>query len=47
MGHLMAAYTVFWGVVVGLLFSIWLRQRQLERALTALQARLGEGDDDE
>lgn len=40
MGYLVAAYTVCWGVIVGLLLSIWLRQHRIEREIAALQARL-------
>jgi hypothetical protein len=38
--YLAVAYAVFWGVTFALVFSMWARQRQLERKLSALQARL-------
>jgi len=36
--YLVAAYAVFWGLTFALVFSIWARQRRLERELQALQA---------
>lgn len=35
--YLVAAYTVFWGLTFVLVFSIWARQRRLERELEALR----------
>lgn len=43
--YLVVAYAVFWGVTFALVFSIWARQRRLERDLSALQAHLGEGEE--
>ncbi len=37
--YLVAAYAVFWGLTFALVFSIWARQRRLERELRALQER--------
>lgn len=43
--YLVAAYTVFWGLTFALVFSIWARQRRMERELRALQeARKSETD---
>ncbi len=39
MSYLFAAYAVFWGLTFALVFSIWIRQRRLERELKALQER--------
>jgi hypothetical protein len=38
--YLLAAYAVFWALTFSLVFSIWLRQRRLERDIAALQALL-------
>ena len=38
--YLVAAYTVFWALTFVLVFSIWIRQRRLEREITALAERL-------
>ncbi len=35
--YLVAAYGVFWGLTFALVFSIWARQRRMERELRALQ----------
>ncbi|MBC7228519.1 MAG: heme exporter protein CcmD [Thermoflexales bacterium] len=35
--YLVAAYAVFWGLTFVLVFSIWARQRRMERELRALQ----------
>lgn len=35
--YLVAAYAVFWGLTFALVFSIWNRQRRLERELEALR----------
>ncbi len=40
--YLVAAYAVFWALTFVLVFSIWARQRRLEREIAALEARLGE-----
>jgi len=40
--YLLSAYIVFWALTFVLVFSIWARQRRLEREVAALQARLGE-----
>ncbi|MCX7855882.1 MAG: CcmD family protein [Anaerolineae bacterium] len=37
--YLVAAYAVFWGLTFALVFSIWARQRRMERELRALQER--------
>lgn len=37
MVYLFAAYAVFWGLTFALVFSIWARQRRLERQLKELQ----------
>lgn len=43
--YLVAAYAVFWGLTFALVFSIWARQRRMERELRALQeARKSEID---
>jgi CcmD family protein len=44
--YLLAAYAVFWALTFVLVFSIWARQRRLERELEALEARLGAGEQD-
>lgn len=38
--YLVLAYAVFWGLTFVLVFSIWFRQRRLERELRELAARL-------
>ena len=44
--YLVAAYAVFWGFTFALVFSVWARQRRLEREIAALTAHLGaEGGD--
>ena len=40
--YLVVAYAVFWALTFVLVFSIWARQRRLEREIAALAARLGE-----
>ena len=40
--YLVAAYAVFWALTFVLVFSVWARQRRLEREIAALQASLGE-----
>jgi len=35
--YLVAAYAVFWGLTFALVFSIWARQRRLERELETLK----------
>ena len=40
--YLVAAYAVFWALTFVLVFSIWARQRRLEREIAALEARLVE-----
>ena len=42
--YLLSAYVVFWGLTFVLVFSIWVRQRRLEREIAALAARLGEDE---
>ncbi len=44
--YLVAAYAVFWGLTFVLVFSIWARQRRLEREIVALAARLGDSTED-
>lgn len=47
LAYLVAAYAVFWGFTFVLVFSIWARQRRVEREIAALRARLEkEGSDD-
>ena len=41
---LLSAYAVFWALTFVLVFSIWARQRRLEREIAALAARLGEAE---
>lgn len=42
--YLGAAYAVFWALTFVLVFSMWARQRRIEREIAALKARLdGEG----
>jgi uncharacterized membrane protein len=40
MVYLAAAYSVFWLLTFVLVFSVWVRQRRLERDIAALQDRL-------
>ena len=40
--YLVAAYAVFWTLTFILVFSMWARQRRLERDIAALKARLDE-----
>ena len=40
--YLVAAYAVFWALTFALVFSIWARQRRLEREIAALEAHLRE-----
>ena len=42
--YLVAAYAVFWALTFVLVFSIWVRQRRLEREIAALAARLSEDE---
>jgi CcmD family protein len=44
--YLLAAYAVFWVVTFALVFSIWARQRRLEREIAALADRLREEEQD-
>ena len=44
--YLVAAYAVFWALTFVLVFSIWARQRRLEREIKALEALLGAGERD-
>jgi CcmD family protein len=45
--YLVAAYAIFWALTFVLVFSVWARQRKLEREITALAARMGENEQDE
>ena len=38
--YLLAAYMVFWLLTFALVFSIWVRQRRLEREIVALVDKL-------
>ena len=38
--YLVASYAIFWALTFVLVFSIWFRQRRLEREIAALQALL-------
>jgi uncharacterized membrane protein len=40
LSYLATAYGVFWALTFVLVFSIWVRQRRLEREIAALAARL-------
>ena len=40
MVYLAAAYAVFWLLTFVLVFSMWVRQRRLERDIAALHAKL-------
>lgn len=44
--YLVAAYIVFWALPLLLLYSIWARQRQVERQLLDLAERLRSDDSD-
>ena len=44
--YLVAAYAVFWTLTFVLVFSIWARQRRLEREIEELEAQLGVGERD-
>lgn len=43
--YLLSAYIVFWVLPFVLVFSIWARQRRLEREIAALAARLEEDEE--
>jgi CcmD family protein len=45
LSYLLAAYIVFWALTFVLVFSIWARQRRLEREITALAAQLKENEE--
>jgi CcmD family protein len=38
--YLVSAYAILWALTFILVFSMWVRQRRLEREIAALQARL-------
>ena len=40
--YLTAAYAVFWTLTFVLILSIWVRQRRLERKISALKAQLAD-----
>lgn len=40
--YLVAAYGVFWAFTFVLVFSIWARQRRVERQIAVLLSRLGD-----
>jgi hypothetical protein len=42
--YLVAAYAVFWGLTFALVFSIWARQRRLERDLETLLKKAQSSD---
>jgi hypothetical protein len=42
---LVAAYVVFWLLPFGLIVSIWLRQRRIDREIEALGRRVRKGGD--
>ncbi len=44
LSYLLAAYGVFWALTFVLVFSVWSRQRRLERDIAALVERLGEDE---
>jgi uncharacterized membrane protein len=44
LSYLVSAYVVFWALTFVLVLSIWIRQRRLEREITALASRLGEDE---
>ena len=43
--YLVAAYAIFWALTFVLVFSIWARQRRLQREIADLEARLEESGD--
>ena len=45
LSYLLAAYIVFWALTFVLVFSIWARQRRLEREIAALAAQLKENEE--
>jgi CcmD family protein len=45
--YLVAAYAVFWTLTFVLVFSMWARQRRLQREIADLASRLGEPGDAE
>ena len=46
LAYLLSAYAVFWVLTFALVFSIWARQRRLEREIAALADRLSEEERD-
>jgi len=40
--YLVAAYAMFWGLTFVLVFSIWARQRRMEREIDLLRAQMRE-----
>jgi len=46
LAYLLSAYAVFWILTFVLVFSIWARQRRLEREIAALADRLREEERD-
>jgi len=40
LSYLFTAYAIFWSLTFVLVFSIWARQRRLDRDVTALRERL-------
>lgn len=42
--YLLSAYIVFWVMTFVLVFSIWARQRRLEREIAALAERLEQSE---
>jgi uncharacterized membrane protein len=44
--YLVVAYAVFWALTFVLVFSIWVRQRRLERDIAALAARLDKEEEE-
>jgi uncharacterized membrane protein len=44
--YLLVAYAVFWALTFVLVFSIWARQRRLERDIAALAARLDKDEEE-
>ena len=45
--YLVAAYTVFWALTFALVFSIWFRQRKLEREIEMLAEEQEKGRENE
>jgi CcmD family protein len=41
--YLVSAYAILWALTFILVFSMWVRQRRLEREIAALQAQLEAG----